>query len=249
MQKEKVVFKAMMIAVLVLIAFVTLLYVYLKGKNSEDVKVWDQKSVLVSFVDDDATESLTKDYYPILEARNIKGNAAAIMGTQNIKGFATQNQLLELQEKGWDILNHSCDINSLKAEDADKKLKYSREIAKESGFVAAKKIFVYPNGYTANEIKVSVSNYFNYALGVQPFSNTLPLNRLEINRLFLTNGEEENKKQIEKMMEKPGWIIISTHSNKFNADEFAQLVDYILEKDCKIVTVSEAIQMIEASNS
>ncbi len=247
MQEKKSYHKKTMTLLTIFCVFAIISAMYFGMKKNDSVKVWNQQSVLLSFVDDDATEKLITDYYPILESRDIKGSVAAIMGTQNSRGFATKEQLLELQKQGWDILNHSCDVSSLAVKDAEEKLKFAKKIAVDSDFEAAKNILVYPNGYTNKEIQTIVAHYFDYALGVEPFSNTLPLDRLEIDRFFVGSNEKDNLEQINAMMEHPCWIIVSTHSANFDPPGFERLVDSILEKDCQIVTVTEAIEMIEAS--
>lgn len=204
---------------------------------------------LVTFVDDDGEESFISQYVPILEKYQIKGCGSIIMGTQGLPGYATKDQLLDLQKQGWDILNHSCDIDQLTDSNYKAKIDYALYVAKQDDFVAAKRIFVYPNGFSDTTIQSYAGLYFNYGLNadgnVNQINNFLKMN---CSRYFLDPSLSQDKiiQEIQSMLKENNWLIVSTHSwEKDGLKNLEPVITYLKSKDVKILTATQAIDEIE----
>lgn len=204
---------------------------------------------IVTFVDDDGETSFIDQYVPILQKYHIKGCGSIIMGTQGMSGYATKEQLLDLQKKGWDMLNHSCDIDQLTDANYKEKVDYALTLAKQDDFIAAKKIFVYPNGFFDLTIKSYTALYFNYGLNADGNVNQIDsFQKMNTSRYFLDPSMSQKKTldEIKDMLKENTWLIISTHSGeKDGLKNLESVLSYITKENVKIMTVTKAIQEIE----
>lgn len=228
---------------------------------------------IVCVIDDDGTTRTNDSYTGMTTWLNNQGiplGFAICYDTIGTSGKYTVAQLQELQAKGNDILIHG----NTRLQDFTTVDEVREELEKAKQFnidnsLFPQNIYVYPEGLngdytlTADEVKTTVGEYFDYALNVNiasmsstdtkglwnkvPLEDELNLSRMEIKD---TKGLSQYQNNIDSCVANKGLLILFTHSFRSTFattgyDNFKEVISYLLTQDVEFMNVSDALEKIE----
>ncbi|MEN8079180.1 polysaccharide deacetylase family protein [Clostridioides difficile] len=221
--------------------------------------------------DDSQTEDYT-DTFPLLKRKGIVSSIAVVSDKVGTKGFTTKEQLLEIQNAGWEIASHGkahqYRYTELDDEQLDIELRVSKETLIEYGF-NVKNMFT-PFGNTDERVMNAQSKYYRSARVSGPGAlgelNTPPISTYRVTSILIgdtdgTTGSSENesgfktdtldywKYYVDKAIENNSWIVFIGHSfmikrNNRYADLEA-LIDYVQSKKMAIMTYDKALDVFQ----
>lgn len=224
--------------------------------NDADVVQLVKKPMFV-YVDDDGVTTFKSIYENILRPRGIVGGLSIITDTFDGGDFTylTQDEILDFQTKGWSILNHSCDGDTITKENMTTKIPYAIQRFHELGYENRHEIFVYPNGNITDD-SLDVIDYvkdnFNFGLDVTASVTDVPIigieNKFSIGRIFIQNLTTDSKAWIKTLVDETitgnKLMVISTHSYDCDQEFLVELLDYIIEKGGEFYSPDEALDYI-----
>lgn len=213
---------------------------------------------IVSWADDDAKQGFLTNLKPLLDARNLKCTIGVITDNIGTADYMTKQELLQLQNEGFDICSHSAshsesifkdNIASVSEGTIEVDLKRSFDFLRASGFKGYNKL-IFPwgdFGVSSIKYKKIARKYFKYALNAHGSYNTSPCDNMYLDRYFIikTNTIETIKARIDEAIANNGWLILGSHSysaNEFDATLYSQVLDYIISKGVPILNVEEALK-------
>ncbi|MEN8079351.1 BppU family phage baseplate upper protein [Clostridioides difficile] len=221
--------------------------------------------------DDSQIEDYT-DTYPLFKRKGIVSSIAVISDKVGVSGFTTKEQLLELQNEGWEICSHGKTHQyrypDLDDEMLDIELRVSKEVLRGHGF-NVKNMFT-PYGNTDERVMNAQSKYYRSASVSGPGAlgelNAPPISTYRITSILIgdtdgTTGSSENesgfktdtldywKYYIDKAIKNNSWIVFIGHSfmikrNNRYADLEA-LIDYVQSKNMAIMTYDKALDIFQ----
>ncbi len=207
----------------------------------------------VSFTFDDGFESALKVVYPIFSSHSVP----ASLGIISKSSALSDSELLMLQEKGWEIICHSCSHIKLTAdvpeETVRKEIIDSKKELEKRGFRI--RLFLSPCSFTDPKWQHYLRENYDGAFTVYTSAKTEPIEKMVIKRPFLryemnrccTSGKtlDELKAYIDYVYENNSYLAFYEHDigvkSNITADALEELVDYTLKKGVRIVNPSDAI--------
>lgn len=219
---------------------------------------------LVTFIDDDGAIDVYTRLKPIFESRGVPctiGIVSDWVGKEQVGNFSkamTQEQILELQNLGWEIASHSKTHIPLSGVN-DKKiirqeLRESKKKLLELGFDV--KNYVYPYGHNNSTVREEVAKIYKVATQTNILSNdetnASPLNNTRLKRVALgsyggsNDTLEHHKSVIDRAISENSWVIFMTHvwaQDEEKDQLIADLIDYIKSASVDIVTLDEGLDV------
>lgn len=204
------------------------------------------KNVVTFYFDDGIKTDITL-VKPIADSKNIKCNIAQITGAIGVGNSLNKDELLMLQNSGWEIDSHTVNhkrLSTLSDEELDYELRESKKQLENIGIKANGVCF--PEGYYDGNVSKYVMKYYKYGLSSYEFPNRKPVTQGAIRRIFLdTKTLTQLKAEVDKMNNTYLIFYSHTYGDTFNAEmqqKFADIIDYIQSKGIEITTVSKAMQ-------
>lgn len=243
------------------------------GQENKDIismKNWEVQDKLkkvkplITFVDDDGRREVLTKLLPLSETYNIPFVVAAIakyFDTPDSR-FMTKEQLLMLQNKGWEISGHTYSHEHLGQKTYDEQeyeLKHSLDIFTQNELNVT--TLCYPfSSYNDNTIEIAKKYYRCGRMTDSAGAiNTVPLETWSIvsmplgsyfdtwsNPPYPTNTLEYYKWNVDQCFEKNGWLVIMTHCSDAQHTSEQQLlleetIKYIKQKNIEVVTLNEGL--------
>ena len=215
----------------------------------------------VTFIFDDGYQAEYDLAFPLFKEHNVKACSAITSGFIGHKKigtgepYVTKEQLLEMQQYGWEILSHGkthAELAKLSLHDAEQELKGSKYDLLQMGLNVDG--FVYPCHNSNQMVRQSTSQYYKYARGQHGRDITNKYNlsgimiddhtQLEVYKFYIDQCKEDNT-----------WLIFYCHmcTSKFIAstvqDRFNTLVNLLQYCHKKNVVIATAKEVYESSNS
>ena len=222
----------------------------------------DGRKPLVTFIDDDGEVSVYSRLKPIFEARGVPCTIAIVSdwvgaketGGQN-REFMDREQILELQNLGWEVASHSKTHIALgDVDEVDiirKEVRESKEKLLSLGFNV--KNYVYPFGQENALVRKEIAKLYK----VSPITNMVdnnntnkaPLDNYRLMRVALGSFAsidtlEHHKSVIDKAIAENSWVIFMTHvwaQNEQKDQLIADVIDYTLSKGVEIANLDEGL--------
>lgn len=210
---------------------------------------------VLTFIDDDC-RSEWKTWWPsIIASKGIKISLAAIGNCIGTADYMTQQELLDLQTAGHDILSHGLDgidVPNSTVTVVDSDCKDGQTKLKSMGFINGTDYLVYSGGLS--NVNVTMKNiarkYYKYGIGTSQVSG-LQYNSMPVDNWGLTRDTEKGKTiatlkaDLDSAIANNGWIIVLSHSHLIDAPEqqnLSDLIDYAKSLNIPILPFTEAVK-------
>lgn len=207
------------------------------------------------FIDDDGRREVLTKLKPIFEEENVPLTLSIISGSVGKPDFINKTELLDLQEKGWEIASHTVTHPNLQSAGNTQKrneLLESKEQLEGMGFDVNH--IVYPFG-ADDLVTRNAAREAGYKSGTKTTKgiNTSPVSRYSLNRVALgayyavgENTLEYYKSQVDEALEKDGLVIFTTHAWTETHDEtqngyVSDLINYCKNLNMPIMTLNDAM--------
>lgn len=219
---------------------------------------------LVTFIDDDGAESVYTRLKPIFESKGVPCTVAIVsdwvgkenVGAQGNLKAMNREQILELQDMGWEVASHEKTHQAMQ-DVTDYPTLYSEIIQSKSDLLQMGfnvKSIVYPYGQNNSTLtKVAKKVYkIGVATGVSSNdeTNKIPLNNFNLRRVGLGSYAdidtlEHHKSVIDKAISEKSWLIFMTHvwAQDSTKDQLiSDVIDYTLSQNVEIVTLDKGLE-------
>ena len=206
---------------------------------------------LVTITDDDCHPLFLTRVKPVLEANNVKCSLCVPTSQVGLSGTMTLEQLLSLQEEGYEILSHGHNgilMNMSSTSEMENDLKMARQYFKENG-LDDKDILIYNGGnYNTDigrEVKRVARKYYKYAFNNfgtnAPYVDNFMIGRTDFNAKDLATLKTE----VDNAIKYRAYLVLMVHSwqETFDANKLEQLIKYIQSKSIDIVPASEGVKL------
>ena len=202
-----------------------------------------------ALIDDDGHKDVMSKLKPMLESRGVKGTLAiATSFTDNDPNFLTSDQVKEMHENGWEIVNH-CHTNVRLANVTESEIRYefetSQRILKSLGIETD--VLVYPGGSYNQQVVDIAKDYFSVAVDDDSGRNSYPLATYSIKRIGIGPWGQRDfsviKSLIDGAFENNELCVLMTHIGQHTSEDdllLENVLDYILDNGGEIKTFSEA---------
>ena len=234
-----------------------------EDKLTYHVNKINQPKAYMAIVDDDARTTVLEKLKPIADEKNIPITLAVPVEYETLtnRGYAplSKEQLLDLQNSGWEMASHSLthsNLRELSNRDVEQEVIKSRRVLESWGLNIDNIVYPYGSGEGGNNsafIKELSSKYYRSGTAVGGGINTRPIDSFKLNRVALgafTGGKntlEYYKQFLDSAIENNGWVIYMTHCHEPEHDETQQqhlrdLIDYAKANNVEIVNLRDGYE-------
>lgn len=218
---------------------------------------------LISFTFDDCPKSVVENALPELEKNGWRSTIYMAMGlcgiTNHLGLHMSESDVVAAYKSGHEIGDHTFD--HIDATTISPGL-FSENIEKNQARLNAlglppSQTFAYPYGQLDAGSKKVIHRKFKGARGIKSciHRTNADLNQLNSNRLYAGQSFDDLMKDIAKLVEAPGWLTIFTHDVRDNPsdfgctiDEFKAVVEAVKNIDADVMTVIDAINVLEGKD-
>jgi peptidoglycan/xylan/chitin deacetylase (PgdA/CDA1 family) len=204
---------------------------------------------MVTFAFDDANASDYTLALPLLQSKGIVGVSNIVTNNVGKEGFLTWDQVIALQEAGWEIASHTVShphLSQLDEADIIKELSDSKDILTSHGLRV--KNLAYPFGDYNDLVRSIVPNYYRSARAVYLEG---PINPAILDITALSAAEYNNltsldvyKGYVDQAVQDQRWLLVYAHAiDATDVDRLGQLIDYVLGNNIPIVTKDAALTL------
>jgi len=204
---------------------------------------------LVTFTFDDANDTDYTLALPLFQSKGIVGVSNIVTDNVGTTGCLTWDQIVALQNAGWEIASHTVshpDLTQLDAAGITTELSDSKNILISHGLVV--KNLAYPFGDYNDLVRSIVPNYYRSARAVYNNGN---INFAPLDTTALSAAEYNNttsldiyKGYIDQAKSLSAWLIFYAHAiDATDVDRIGQLIDYVLQNNIRIVTKDAALTL------
>ncbi|MBD3109824.1 family 16 glycosylhydrolase [Bacillus sp. AGMB 02131] len=214
----------------------------------------------IIFIMDDGWETQYTDGYRILDKYKLKGNIGVISEAVGTPGYADEDQLQEMYDRGWDLLNHTkthADLSTLSKEKQREEIIEAKKWLKNKGYTRGEKAFLYPYGsYNDVTLEVLKEEGFLWARTVLDGENYELSYEAKTLNLVTSLDPELVKDRVDAAIENKSTLLFMTHKYGDEVDEydmfydvksFEEIVSYVSEKqkqgELNVLTVSEYLEI------
>lgn len=211
----------------------------------------------VTFIDDDGIYTCWTKLMPIFKEKGVPAVTAMITSIIDTDTGLSTEQLLSLQDMGWEVASHTVNhspLAELSLEDQEEELKLSKEILESKGINCEN--IVYPYGSYTEETETIAKKYYDRGVAVNDGRklNNYPLNDYSLTRISIgsyydygenTDTLEYYKSQVDSAINNNGWVIFMIHSAETDDSQLSyisELIDYCKEKNAPIVTLKDGLK-------
>ena len=215
---------------------------------------------IITFIDDDGTQGFLSNLKSTFDANRIKVSLGIITSFVGTGSYMTLEQLKTLENEGHDILSHSkthsknifsTSLSTITESQLDVEFGESLKFLKDNGFKNYDLGVIYPHGNFgdyAKFIKKVARKYYKFGVNAVGNYNDSPSDSMYLDRVFLNKNTDISiiKEKIDNVLNKKGWLIFGTHSalsSEINGAYLQQVINYINEKNIKILKFSEAYKL------
>ena len=215
---------------------------------------------IITFIDDDGTQEFLTNLKPTFDANGIKVSLGIITSFVGTGSYMTLDQLKTLENAGHDILSHSKthsknifsnSLSSTTESQLNVEFGESLKFLKDNGFKNYDLGVIYPYGNFGNYakfIKKVARKYYKFGVNAIGNYNDTPSDSMYLDRVFLNKNTDISiiKEKIDNVLDKKGWLIFGTHgglSSEINGTYLQQVINYINEKNIKILKFSDAYKL------
>ena len=220
----------------------------------------------VIFIMDDGWETQYTEGYRILDKYNLKGNIGVISDAVGTPDYANEDQLNEMYQRGWDLINHTkthADLNTLSKKKQREEILDAKKWLGSKGYTRGEKAFIYPYGsYNDETLDILEEEGFIWARSVMDGENNELSYEAKTMNLVTHLDPELVKDRVDTAMENKSTLLFMSHKFGDEVDEydmfydvesFEEIVSYVSEKKEKglinVLTVSEYLEISKDKQS
>lgn len=212
--------------------------------------------LMISF--DDAYTSVYTEAFAYMQPRGIKGIIYTIPVKIDTPGYMTSAQLTELYAAGWDIANHTYNhsaydggfLTDLSQSEIELELTLCQAWLEARGYTRASRHVAYPGG-SYNDTVFAAMTAAGMLTGRITTNNDLSLpigdfRYLRSQHLYYDTTLATAKAKVDRVVDWGCTDHLFTHTlvesptgNNWSTANFQALIDYIVERRAKVVTMSE----------
>lgn len=224
----------------------------------------DKKPMFV-FIDDDGASEFKELYEEVLKPRNIIGGLSIIANASDTetRTYLSHDEILEFQDKGWTILNHSTDSETITPLNMSSKIGSAIAAFQYRGYKNRNRVFVYPDDeiHPLTELdRIKIRNYLKdyFSFGIGGIGGLLdePIvtidDKFDIPRWFMDPklGDQELetfKSYVDETISSNKIMILSTNPENRNKEALIKILDYILDQGGRFYTPDQMFDILNAS--
>ena len=201
----------------------------------------------IAFIDDDGREEAYTTLYPLLERFGFKGCFAVIAGRIGRQGYMNYSQLVELQEKGHEIMSHSKthpNMTQISLAESIYELRNSKVVLEKLGLSVNS--FVFPFNETDSVVGYEALKVYSSAFIGEDGNCTLgSLQRMG------TGGKrrQELRRWVNEAIRNEETLFLYGHSdsrNKLAWRRIRKLFEFIANKELTIETVKTILKQFKS---
>ena len=214
----------------------------------------------VLFIFDDGWSTQYTEGYRILDAHGLKGSIGVVTNAVGNTNYMDEDQLDEVYDRGWDLVNHTKShpyLNELTAEKQSEEILGAQEWMTEKGYTRASDAFIYPYGaFNETTVDILADNGYRFARDVHDgYVSGLTLEARTMNVRTATKPAEVIKRidaaiqsgsTLALMFHKIG-DEVDDHDMYYRADWLEEVAKYAAERKAdgtlNVLTVSEYIDI------
>ena len=220
------------------------------------------RPVITFSIDDGSLEDYNK-LFTLFKKYNIKGSSALICDKISTSGYMTLENILEMQEYGWEFASHSKhhnDLTTISDELLIEETLGARQHLENLG-IKINNMFV-PNGTVNDNVISKLQEYYRSARvsgsGSLGELNISPIRTHRVNSFHIGYNTSENaqttakdrledwKNKVSECIEKNGWLVFILHSYNLctqnnRLSDLEQLIQYIQSLDIEILTYDDGL--------
>lgn len=215
---------------------------------------------IISFVFDDGTESIYDNAFSLFQAKGWPACVAFSALTWNnpsTAGLMTREEIIEMQEAGWEVVGHGMTgrsiNNTLASETAEWELGEAQRLLTNYGFKV--KQFAAPNSSFGSNHTALLKKYYDagYLLSQTATADVTMDNPVDVYNLSRYNMEGKTLAELKALVDvaasTPAWIIFTEHNigiggSTLSVADLTALLDYIETKDVDVLTGTEAVSKV-----
>ncbi len=221
-----------------------------------------KRQCIVSFIDDDGSNSAFNKLSPIFEEKQVPYTISII--TNLSIGKITPENMAIANQLGYEFVSHTLTnpkLYTLTKENMEKEFRESKEWIEKAGYKC--KALVYPSGELNALSKLVAKKYYDFAFINGANDNSIPIDPYSLKRVAMganfdpfdqtndifkdTSLLEYYQSRVDIAYASDNWLIFTLRANdqnftKTQQNYLRQLIDYIKVRDIKILTVSEAYE-------
>lgn len=214
----------------------------------------------IIFIMDDGWETQYTEGYRILDKYKLKGNIGVISEAVGTNGYVNEDQLNEMYQRGWDLLNHTKthpDLSTLTKEKQRIEILDNKKWLKSKGYTRGEKAFIYPYGtYNVETLDILKEEGFIWARSVMDGENYDLSYEAKTMNLVTNLDPELVKDRVDTAIENKSTLLFMNHKFGDEVDEydmfydvesFEKIVSYVSEKqkqgELNVITIAEYLEM------
>lgn len=210
---------------------------------------------MISFSFDDGFKNIYDLAIPILDNAGIKSTQAVMTSSFNYPMYMSKEEVKKLYDNWHEIASHTMNhvnLTQVSIETAIEEISKSKSDLLDIWINVTS--FVYPYGaYNNQTINILKESWYLWARSVFQWFNTPNSDKFQLKDMHVDgNATWENiKLWIDKAINEKKWLILEFHQQGenlwyySNTTEFLQkIVDYVVEKKVKTITIAQWIEMI-----
>lgn len=219
---------------------------------------------IVSFTFDDCPKSVMENALGPLEKEGWLSTIYIALGlcetTNHLGLHMSRADVKAAHESGHEIGDHTfshCDGSAIPLNEVLADIKKNQTELASMGLPPSK-TFAYPYGETTPALKKALETGFKSARGIKSNSHesSLDLNQLGSNRLYAGQDFEVLQSQIKDLKNAPAYMTIFTHDVRENPSafgctpaQFRETLEAVKDSGAQVMTVTKAIDYLEAQNA
>lgn len=191
----------------------------------------DRGKVIFRF--DDSHECHYTDYFPVLQEHGYPGIEAVVKQSVGHSDRLSVQQLLEFQEAGWDLCNHTTkhqNIRHLSDDELRRNIREMNDWFDQYGIEQGTDMHIYTFGaYDGQSLDV-LSDHFKMAFGGGGATNYSLTNPLTINSFNAESGIEDTKELLDRVASNRSLTVLMFHDG-YSRSEFREIVEHVANDD------------------
>jgi len=189
---------------------------------------------------DDSHERHYTDYFPVLQDHGYSAIEAVVKQSVGHSDRLSVQQLLELQEAGWDLCNHTTkhqNIRHLSDGELRRNVREMNDWFDQYGIEQGTDMHVYTfSAYDGQSLDV-LSEHFEMAFGGGGATNYSLTNPLTVNSFNAESGIEETKELLDRVASNRSLAVLMFH-DEFSRAEFREIVEHVAANDDRLDVIS-----------
>ncbi len=200
----------------------------------DDLRAHDKPDTgKVIFRFDDGHLLQYEDYYPVLDERDYQGLFSVVKQNFGNKDRVTVKQALELQDAGWDLVNHMTEhqnVTELSNSELRRDIREMDDMFDQYGFERGTDMHTYTYGAYSGRTLDVMKDHFEVAFGGGAPTNYKLTNPMVVGSFDAETGIEATESMLDRAAKHRSLLVLMFHDG-YDRAEFERIVDYVAAED------------------